>query len=119
MARLATMKAGPNWYGRKIWSGKPAGLRWRCLVAAMFTCQQCGWMAKASETDHLHADHKIPHRGDWDKFRDFDNLRCLCETCHNAAKQSEEKLGYSKEIGQDGWPLDPAHPRSAPKYNSA
>jgi len=25
-------------------------------------------------------------------------------------KQGIEKLGYSKQIGLDGWPVDPAHP---------
>jgi hypothetical protein len=29
---------------------------------------------------------------------------------HNSAKRFEEIRGYTKEIGVDGWPLDPKHP---------
>ena len=97
-------------YKLKLWCHKPTGLRWQCLVAALFTCKQCGWMARASETHKLVADHFIPHRGDWVLFADPANLRCLCDTCHSAGKQQEERLGFSTEVGLDGFPIDPAHP---------
>lgn len=99
-----------RWYKLKLWCHKPTGLRWRCLIDALFTCKQCGFQAQADETHLLHADHIVPHRGDWDLFIDPLNLRCLCETCHNAGKQQEEHLGYSTEMSLDGFPLDPKHP---------
>jgi 5-methylcytosine-specific restriction protein A len=55
-------------------------------------------------------DHIKPHRGDRDLFWDVKNWQSLCSRCHDSVKQSEERLGYSKEIGNDGWPIDPRHP---------
>ena len=55
-------------------------------------------------------DHIIPHNGDRGLFFDFDNLQPLCKWHHDSVKQGIEKLGYSKQIGLDGWPVDPAHP---------
>lgn len=101
-----------RWYKLKVWCHKPTGLRWQCLVKSMFTCKQCGWMAKASETHLLVADHRIPHRGNFELFSDPANLVCLCSICHDAAKQSEEILGYSKEMGLDGFPVDSNHPQN-------
>lgn len=56
-------------------------------------------------------DHIVPHRGDQKLFWDQTNWQPMCEPCHNSHKQSEEKLGYSKEIGADGWPIDPRYRR--------
>ena len=57
-------------------------------------------------------DHIKPHKGDESLFFDFDNTQSLCASHHNSAKQSEERLGYSTEIGLDGYPVDPRHPRN-------
>ena len=54
-------------------------------------------------------DHVIPHRGDSKLFWQGE-LQSLCATHYNASKQSEEHLGYSKEVGIDGVPVDPKHP---------
>ncbi len=99
-----------RWYKLKAWAHKPTGLRWQCLLAALFTCKQCGWTATGSQTHRLVADHIKPHRGTWELFSDPSNLQCLCDTCHSAAKQQEERLGYSTAIGADGWPIDDMHP---------
>lgn len=99
-----------RWYKLKAWAHTPTGLRWQCLLAALFTCRQCQWTAKASQTHRLVADHIKPHRGNWELFSDPSNLQCLCDTCHSAAKQQEERLGYSTAIGADGWPVDDLHP---------
>lgn len=56
------------------------------------------------------ADHITPHRGDHTLFFDYENTQSLCDHCHSSAKQSEERIGYSKEIGIDGLPIDPKHP---------
>ena len=55
-------------------------------------------------------DHIIPHRGDKTLFWDETNWQSLCKTCHDGAKQAEEKNGYATAVGLDGWPLDPLHP---------
>lgn len=117
--RSPEAQAYHRWYGLKLWAHKPTGLRWQCLVAALFACEDCGWQARANETHLLHCDHVIPHRRDWVLFTDPMNLRCLCHTCHNAAKQSEERLGYSKAIGEDGWPLDINHPSNGGKRDTS
>lgn len=54
--------------------------------------------------------HKVPHKGDRRLFFDYDNLESTCAECHDSIIQSEERLGYSKEIGNDGWPIDSGHP---------
>jgi len=40
----------------------------------------------------------------------LDNMQSLCAHCHNSTKQSEERLGYSRGVGPDGYPIDPRHP---------
>lgn len=35
-------------------------------------------------------DHKIPHKGDMNLFKDPENLQSLCVTCHNRYKQRQE-----------------------------
>ena len=34
----------------------------------------------------------------------------LCKPCHDRDAQSEERTGFSKAIGADGWPTDERHP---------
>lgn len=55
-------------------------------------------------------DHIKPHRGDAELFFDPANLQSLCKLHHDSAKQQEERLGYSTQIGMDGRPVDPRHP---------
>jgi 5-methylcytosine-specific restriction protein A len=55
------------------------------------------------------ADHVVPHNGDGRRFFEG-KLQSLCKRCHDGAKKSEEKLGYSTAIGVDGRPIDPKHP---------
>lgn len=109
-SRSPEAKEYQKFYRLKLWAHKPTGLRWQCLVKALFKCQDCGWQAKASETHLLVADHIVPFRGDFALFSDPGNLVCLCSPCHSGAKQSEEKWGYSKKVALDGWPVDSNHP---------
>jgi 5-methylcytosine-specific restriction endonuclease McrA len=55
------------------------------------------------------ADHIVPHRGDANLFW-LGELQSLCHNCHNTSKRSEERRGYSLDIGTDGYPLDKRHP---------
>jgi 5-methylcytosine-specific restriction protein A len=56
-------------------------------------------------------DHKKPHHGAhdplmWDEY----NMQALCKRCHDGRKQQQDRLGYDKAIGLDGWPTHPQHP---------
>jgi len=54
-------------------------------------------------------DHVIPHRGDRELFY-HGAVQSLCWSHHSKTKQQIESIGYSKDIGIDGWPIDPNHP---------
>jgi len=54
-------------------------------------------------------DHVERHNGDPVKFW-RGPFQSLCAPCHNGPKQSEESRGFSRDIGDDGWPVDPRHP---------
>ncbi|WP_310622471.1 HNH endonuclease [Flexibacterium corallicola] len=58
---------------------------------------------------YLVVDHITPHRGDVALF--FDQPKqTLCPDDHDIVKQGLEVRGYSLEIGEDGWFIDPRHP---------
>lgn len=82
------------WYKRKLWTQV---LRPQTLIRDKFTCQMCG-RNRTHEPHRLVADHKEPHRGDWDKFIDADNLWTLCDSpCHNRNKQRlEQNVGKTR-----------------------
>lgn len=71
-------------------------------------CEERGRVTQATVVDHI-----IPHRGDPELFRDETNWQSLCKTCHDSAKQAEERNGYNSATGLDGWPLDIHHPVNA------
>lgn len=71
-------------------------------------CWEGGRRIKATVVDHI-----IPHRGNMVMFWDEDNWQPLCKAHHDALKQREEKRGYSEQVGEDGWPVDPSHPANA------
>ena len=73
--------------------------------AERLICAREGKVSPARVVDHIR-----PHRGDVELFWDRSNWQPLCKPCHDRVKQSEEARGYSHEIGEDGWPLDPKHP---------
>jgi len=86
--------------------------RWRCERATFLKlnplcamCKRRGEVSVATEVDHI-----IPHRGDLEVFWDTGNWQGLCKPDHDSVKAFIEANGYSKEIGDDGWPIDPQHP---------
>jgi 5-methylcytosine-specific restriction protein A len=95
-------------YRTKAWQR----LRFAILTRDLFTCQMCG--KAEGNTSQLVADHKTPHKGNLNLFWDEANIWTLCAPCHNSTKQSEERTGYSKAIGSDGWPTDARHPANRP-----
>jgi 5-methylcytosine-specific restriction endonuclease McrA len=90
----------PRLYGRR-WAKKRAAQ----LEIEPFCrlCASAGHMTRATVADHIE-----PHRGDPVAFWN-NELQSLCETCHNAVKQAQEKTGHLRGCDLDGVPLDPKH----------
>ena len=104
-ARLANPAAAKDprrtWYGTQIWKTKRAHqLRIEPL------CRLCKAQGKVEPATI--ADHDPPHEGDYNKFI-LGPLRSLCAACHDAL-QGFTHRGYSRDIGVDGYPVDPKHP---------
>jgi 5-methylcytosine-specific restriction endonuclease McrA len=104
------MTSGPQrkpWSPNIGWRAWYKRQRWRKIrrhqLAKEPLCAMC--LAKGRVTPATIADHVDHHGGDWNKFW-TSALQSLCERCHNSAK----KRGFSSEVGDDGWPLDPNHP---------
>jgi hypothetical protein len=55
------------------------------------------------------ADHIAPHKEDPYSFW-YGELQSLCHTCHSGPKQIKEHCGFMRDIGIDGYPIDPDHP---------
>lgn len=87
------------------------GGRWRRLrlrkLAMDPLCRMCAEMGRTTVANVV--DHIVAHKGDHTRLYDLDNLQSLCETCHNAVKQAEERGGVIRGAGTDGVPIDPGH----------
>jgi 5-methylcytosine-specific restriction enzyme A len=103
------MTARENWklYNSKRWKHKRQYQLKQYPLCAM--CLGEGRVAAATVVDHI-----VPHRGNSDLFYNG-ALQSLCERHHNSTKQQVETLGYSKDIGLDGWPTHPNHPANRSK----
>lgn len=96
---------------RKLYNSK----RWRDIRARQLAkeplCRMCKGVGRI--TPATVCDHITPHKGDLFRFW-HGPFQSLCDAppyrCHSSVKQSEEALGYSDEIGEDGNPIDPRHP---------
>ena len=55
------------------------------------------------------ADHVVPHKGNQHMFW-YGELQSLCRSHHNASKRQIENVGFTDDIGTDGYPVDPLHP---------
>lgn len=85
--------------------------RWLLRRAAQLDrVPNCEWCARHGRvTPATIPHHNEPHRGDPVKFHEG-ALTSLCKACHDGPAQSIERLGYSREIGLDGYPIDARHP---------
>lgn len=85
--------------------------RWRKRAKAQLQaeplCRMCAVEGRVMAAQV--ADHIKPHRGDYQLFW-FGELQSLCEACHNRTKRQLELIGFTKDVGLDGLPLDPVHP---------
>jgi len=90
-----------SWYSLQRWRTRAKHqLRVAPLCAL---CEEQGRIVPATI-----ADHNPPHKGDYNAFI-LGPLRSLCRDCHQG-QWAVDKRGYSLEIGDDGYQLDPAHP---------
>lgn len=85
--------------------------RWRRRRQLQFSLHPlCEWCERRGiTTTATIAHHAEKHDGDREKFFDG-KLVSLCKPCHDSEAQSMERRGYSKEIDESGWPVDPSHP---------
>ena len=95
-------------YKSKHW----AMLRNAVLVRDVYQCQRCGVLlsGRYPADNSPVVNHRVPHKGDAELFHDLGNLEAVCKSCHDGDVQSSERVGYSSAIGDDGWPIDGAHP---------
>lgn len=98
-------------HGKRLYGYKWSKARALHLTANPL-CVKC--LARDRITAATVVDHIVPHKGDPQLFWDPANWQSLCKPCHDGAKQQEERLGYSTEVGVDGWPIDPRHPANSP-----
>lgn len=92
-----------NWYKLAIWQANR-----RAVLARDVWCVRCRRAGRCEPATTVN--HVVPHRGDWSRFVDPENLEGVCKRCHDGAIQAEERRGFSTACGADGWPLDPRHP---------
>jgi 5-methylcytosine-specific restriction enzyme A len=99
-------------YGAKPLGPKPYNRKWQAFRLSFLAkhplCVMC--RAEGRVTAATVVDHIVPHRGDSAIFWREGNHQALCAPHHNSHKQSEERRGYSTQVGLDGWPVDDRHP---------
>jgi 5-methylcytosine-specific restriction protein A len=90
------------WYGTSKWKA----LRANQLKAEPHCrfCLEAGHTVRATVVDHVQR-----HGGDPVRFWSGP-FQSLCKPHHDASKQREEAGGFSRAVGDDGWPVDPKHP---------
>ncbi len=101
------VKPSRKWYSTKRWFRKRAR-----QLKDFPLCKMCLVMGKSRPAKAV--DHVDPHGEDPLKFW-HGELQSLCTACHDSPKQREEIEGFSRDIGEDGWPVDPRHPFNRPR----
>ena len=101
--RSAEAKQSHKFYKSKHWF-----VIRRVKLAKNPLCERC--LRRGVNTLATVVHHKVPHKGDWSRFLDMENLESLCKACHDSDAQQEDDRGYSEADGPDGFKLDPRHP---------
>jgi 5-methylcytosine-specific restriction endonuclease McrA len=96
-----------RWYSSVVWK-KQASYQLR-IEPLCRLCEAEGRVVVATIADHV-----VHHDEDWNRFR-LGKLQSLCGACHARKHGRAPPLGYSLEIGADGWPIDPQHPANKPR----
>ena len=81
--RSEASKAWHKLYLTDLWTKQ---LRPEQLLREPF-CRECARQGR--RTPATDVDHVIPHRGDWGRFSDPENLQSLCHSCHSRKTAAE------------------------------
>lgn|GEM_PF-2867670 len=101
-AKRRAEKPSRAWYKSKAWKIRKAQQRAEHPTCCL--CERDGIVRLMSIVDH-----HPRHNEDYRQF--FEGpLRSLCKPHHDSEAQADEARGFSTEIGDDGWPIDSAHP---------
>jgi 5-methylcytosine-specific restriction protein A len=85
-----------NWYKLKVWlDARAAQLAQEPLCETHLLQYD---EIKPANVVH----HREPHRGDWAKFIDQDNLASVCKECHDGEIQRGERTGWTDR----GWEIE-------------
>jgi len=82
------------WYKSALWQSRRAE-----QLARQPLCER--HLARGQVVAATVANHKEPHRGDWEKFA-HGELESACDRCHNSAIQREERAALSGEDDDAG-----------------
>lgn len=92
------------WYKSAAWK-----IRRRDQLAMHPTCCLCDKEGVIRFRERMVVDHHPAHGGDYMAF--FTGpVRTLCKHHHDGQAQADEVRGFSTEVGEDGWPVDPMSP---------
>jgi 5-methylcytosine-specific restriction protein A len=97
-------------YGKQRWRNRSKNQLSQHPLCRM--CTEHGVVTPATIVDHV-----VPHHGIEQLFW-FGELQSLCSDCHKSSKAQLEGKGYVRDIGVDGYPVDPLHPFNATKAGS-
>ncbi len=81
-----------HWYKLPLWQARRAE-----QLAREPRCER--HLARGEIVAANTANHREPHRGDWDKFA-FGPLESLCAHCHNSDVQREERASPGPEADE-------------------
>lgn len=85
------------WYGLASWKKQR---RFQLMVEP--TCRMCAAQGRVVAGEV--ADHIVPVRGDWMRFR-TGKLQTLCRHCHESVKRTIEHRGHDIAVDASGMPV--------------
>lgn len=90
------------WYDTQAWQRKR-----KAQLARQPLCEDCLKVGRYTSATVAH--HIVKHNGDPDLFWNGE-LASVCAPCHNRYEQQVENAGYSSQLDDLGYPVDPNHP---------
>lgn len=105
LGRVRMAKKANPYYSTRHWKQ----LRTTALQRDSYLCTTPGCKQPGKVVDHIKTRPSVPYPTPLDRL---DNLRTLCRTCDNQAKElAGKRKGEARAVGCDahGLPLDPGH----------
>lgn len=87
----AQQRARPEgkWYNSTRWKE----LR-KLILSRDPYCVRCAGEGRVTPSDTVN--HRTPHKSDYDRFWDVENLEGVCKSCHSGPIQSEERAAQKR-----------------------